>query len=74
MDLDADLWKDNSFFTKKITRYLCVSKEKSIVDYVLEDLKIISDKELPPEGFGAISRTADTGKICQRKNLCWSNY
>ena len=61
MDLDADLCRDNGFFTKKMTRYLCVSKEKSIVDYVLEDVKIISDKELPPEGYGAISKTSDTG-------------
>lgn len=60
-DFDADLWKESSFFARKVTRYLCISRHESIVDYVLENLVIINDKELPPEGYGSIPKTTDTG-------------
>lgn len=60
-DFDADLWKENSFFARKVTRYLCISRHESIVDYVLENLVIINDKELPPEGYGSIPKTTDSG-------------
>lgn len=62
-DFDADLWKETSFFARKVTRYLCVSRLESIVDYVLENLVIINDKELPPEGYGSIPKTCDTGNL-----------
>lgn len=38
-----------------------MSKDESIADYVLENLVIINEKELPPEGYGSIQKTADTG-------------
>ena len=63
--MPADLGKDNSFFAKKSARYLCISKTESIADYVLEDLKIINEKDLPPEGYGLIPRTMDSGKFCK---------
>lgn len=71
-DVDADLWKDNSFFTKKVTRYLCMSKDESIANYVLENLVIINEKELPPEGYGSIQKTADTEqRAWRKKQLCY---
>lgn len=60
--MSADLGKDNSFFAKKTARFLCISKTESIADYVLEDLRIINEKDLPPEGYGLIPRTMDSGK------------
>ncbi|KAK7576172.1 hypothetical protein V9T40_012458 [Parthenolecanium corni] len=71
-DFDADLWKENSFFARKVTRYLCISRLESIVDYVLENLVVINDKELPPEGYGSIPKTSDTDqKAWRKKQLCY---
>ncbi|XKL60965.1 hypothetical protein PGB90_008022 [Kerria lacca] len=71
-DFDADLWKENYFFTKKITRYLCISKDESIINYVIENLVIIHEKDLPPEGYGAIPKTSDSDqKAWRKKQLCY---
>lgn len=71
-DMPADLGKDTSFFAKKSARYLCISKTESIADYVLEDLKIINEKDLPPEGYGLIPRTMDSDqRSWRKKQLCY---
>ncbi|XP_065221685.1 multivesicular body subunit 12B [Planococcus citri] len=71
-DQPADLGKDTSFFAKKATRYLCISKTESIADYVLEDLRIINEKDLPPEGYGLIPRTMDSDqRSWRKKQLCY---
>lgn len=38
-----------------------MSKDESIANYVLENLVIVNEKELPPEGYGSIPKTTDTG-------------
>ncbi|KAG4066818.1 hypothetical protein HA402_012885 [Bradysia odoriphaga] len=59
-DADADLWRKYMIIGKKSGRYLCLSKSEGLPDYVVETLKVIGDRELPPEGFSLLSRTADT--------------
>lgn len=61
-DSDADLWRENSFFGRKITRYLCISKTEGIGDYIVEFVKVITEKEMPSDGYCLIARTIDSGK------------
>lgn len=61
-DSDADLWREGSFFGKKITRYICLSKTEGISDFIVESVAVINEKEVPPEGFALITRTADGGE------------
>lgn len=61
-DTDADMWRESAFFLRK-TRYLCVSKTESLfqIDYIVENICIINEKETPPDGFCLIARTLDSG-------------
>nr|CAD7445602.1 unnamed protein product [Timema bartmani] len=64
-DSDADLWREGSFFGRKWTRYICLSKTESIADYIVESVAIINDKEIPPDGFSVITRTIDSGEFSE---------
>ncbi|XP_037917282.1 uncharacterized protein LOC119655454 isoform X2 [Hermetia illucens] len=67
-DSDADLWRENNIlFGKQTSRYLCLSKIEGLPDYVVETLKIISEKEHAPKEFSLLSRTADTEQKAWRK-------
>lgn len=67
-DSDADLWRENSIiFGRQTTRYLCLSKTEGLPEYVVETLRVISEKELPPKEFSLLSRTADTEQKAWRK-------
>ncbi|XP_069697758.1 multivesicular body subunit 12B [Periplaneta americana] len=71
-DSDADLWREGSFFGKKLTRYICLSKTEGISDYIVESIAIINEKEVPPDGFALITRTADTEqKAWRKRQLCY---
>ena len=60
-DSDADLWKESTFFGRKAARYLCISKTEAISDYIVENLGVIGDKDVPPDGYCIIPRTIDGG-------------
>lgn len=66
-DLDADLWKDG-FFSKRITRYLCISKTEGPSGFVIDSLCITNDKDAPPNGYVLLSKTYGTGKINNKFN------
>lgn len=67
-DSDADLWRENSIiFGRQTARYLCLSKTEGLPEYVVETLRVISEKELPPKEFSLLSRTADTEQKAWRK-------
>lgn len=71
-DSDADLWRDGSFFGKKITRYICLSKTEGISDFIVESVAVINEKEIPPEGYALITRTADSDqKAWRKRQLCY---
>ncbi|XP_039288674.1 multivesicular body subunit 12B [Nilaparvata lugens] len=71
-DNDADLWKENSFFGRKVTRYLCLSKTEGISDYIVENLGVIGEKEMPPDGYCLIPKTVDSEQKCWRKRqICY---
>jgi ESCRT-I complex subunit MVB12 len=56
------LWREAAFFGKKCTRYICLSKTEGITDYIVESVAVINEKEVPPDGYALITRTADTGE------------
>jgi ESCRT-I complex subunit MVB12 len=56
------LWRDGSFFGKKMTRYICLSKTEGISDFIVDSVAVINEKEIPPEGYALITRTADSGE------------
>jgi hypothetical protein len=33
-----------------------------MTDYIVESVAIINEKEMPPDGYALITRTADTGE------------
>lgn len=71
-DYDADLWKEISFFGKKVTRYLCLSKTEGIADYIVENVGVIGEKEMPPDGYCLIPKTVDSEQKCWRKRqICY---
>nr|CAD7203621.1 unnamed protein product [Timema douglasi] len=71
-DSDADLWREGSFFGRRWTRYICLSKTESIADYIVESVAIINDKEIPPDGFSVITRTIDSEqKAWRKRQLCY---
>ncbi|KAI5731676.1 hypothetical protein M8J77_014138 [Diaphorina citri] len=72
-DTDADMWRESAFFLRK-TRYLCVSKTESLfqIDYIVENICIINEKETPPDGFCLIARTLDSDQRAWRKRqICY---
>nr|XP_018902664.1 PREDICTED: multivesicular body subunit 12A [Bemisia tabaci] len=66
-DSDADLWKENTFFGKKCTRYMCISKTEGIPEYIVESISVINDKQLPQDGYCLISQTIDSEQKAWRK-------
>lgn len=66
-DQDADLWREKMLIGKRTTRYLCQSKSEGLPGYIVETLKIINEKEIIPEGFSQLTRTADTEQKAWRK-------
>lgn len=71
-DSDADLWRDGSFFGKKITRYICLSKTEGVSNFIVESVAVINEKEIPPEGYALITRTADSDqKAWRKRQLCY---
>jgi len=71
-DHDADLWKENVIFGRRTGRYLCISKSEGVPEYIIEHLKIIGEKETPPQGYSLLSRTYDTEqKAWRKKQLCY---
>ncbi|XP_014258797.1 multivesicular body subunit 12A [Cimex lectularius] len=72
-DSDADLWKAYNFFGRKISRYLCLSKEEKIADYIVENIGVIGEKDVPPDGYCLIPRTMDTdAKAWKKRQICYS--
>ncbi|KAF4520159.1 hypothetical protein B566_EDAN008977 [Ephemera danica] len=70
-DSDADLWKDG-FFGRKVTRYLCLSKKTGLPDYIVESIAVVSDKEIPPDGYTLLPRTIDSEqKAWRKRQLCY---
>lgn len=71
-DSDADLWRDGSFFGKKVTRYVCLSKTEGISDFIVQSVTVINEKEIPPDGYALITRTADSDqKAWRKRQLCY---
>ncbi|PSN41603.1 hypothetical protein C0J52_17606 [Blattella germanica] len=71
-DSDADLWREASFFGKKWTRYICLSKTEGITDYIVDRIAIISEKDMPPDGYAVVARTADSEqKAWRKRQLCY---
>lgn len=71
LEQDADLWKDG-LFSRRVTRYVCLSKTQGRPEHVLESLLILPDKEFPPEGYSIISNTSDSNsKAFKKKQLCY---
>lgn len=70
-DTDADLWKDG-FFGRKITRYLCLSKTEGHLEYIVEDIAVINERDTPPDGYTLLSQTHDTDqKAMRKKQFCY---
>lgn len=72
-DQDADLWREQSFFSRsKSGRYLCLSKSEGLPDFVVQDIVIVNEKSIPPEGYSLLHRTADTEqKAWRKRQLCY---
>lgn len=66
-DVDADLWRESGIFSKRQARYLCVSKSEGSNDHFVESVRIIGEKETPPQGFSTLQRTVDTESKAWRK-------
>lgn len=71
-DQDADLWREPSFLKRKSGRYLCLSKTEGLPNFVVQEITILNEKSLPPEGFSLLNRTADTEqKAWRKRQLCY---
>lgn len=71
LEADADLWKDG-FFSRRITRYVCLSKTQGRPEHIVESILILHDKEFPPEGYSIIASTSDTNtKAFKKKQICY---
>lgn len=70
-DSDADMWRESAFFSRK-TRYLCISKSEGVDGYIVENISVINEKELPPDGFCLIARTIDSElKAWRKRQICY---
>jgi ESCRT-I complex subunit MVB12 len=47
-----------------MTRYLCLSKKTGLPDYIVESIAVVTDKEIPPDGYTLLPRTLDSGMLC----------
>ncbi|XP_021932326.1 multivesicular body subunit 12B isoform X2 [Zootermopsis nevadensis] len=55
-----------------MTRYICLSKTEGTTDYIVESVAVINEKEVPPDGYALITRTADTDqKAWRKRQLCY---
>lgn len=71
-DTDADLWRETGLFIKKKGRYICFSKTEGLPHCIVEDITIINEREMPPEGYSIISHTVDSmQKAWRKKQLCY---
>lgn len=61
-DTDADLWRESGLFIKKKGRYVCFSKTEGPPQCVVEDIAIINERDMPPEGYSIISYTVDSSE------------
>lgn len=61
-DTDADLWRESGLFIKKKGRYICFSKTEGQPDFVVEDIVVINERDIPPEGYSMISYTVDSSE------------
>lgn len=61
-DTDADLWRETGLFIKKKGRYICFSKTDGLPHCIVEDITIINEREMPPEGYSVISHTIDSSE------------
>uniref|UniRef100_A0A6B2E9H1 Multivesicular body subunit 12A n=1 Tax=Phlebotomus kandelakii TaxID=1109342 RepID=A0A6B2E9H1_9DIPT len=66
-DSDADLWRETFLFGKHPGRYLCMSKQDTSNDSVVETISVIGANEKPPEGFSIIHQTTDNVQKAWRK-------
>lgn len=69
-DADADLWRESGFFGKKCSRYLCLSKTEGVVDYVVQSIVVMNEKDPAPKGYTAVSLTVDSGKFSYEFLYC----
>lgn len=71
-DSDADLWREGRLLGRRVTRYLCLSKTEGIADYIVETVIVINEKELPPDGYSVLTRTADSElRAWRKRQLCY---
>lgn len=71
-DQDADLWRDSNFLKRRNTRYLCISRKPAETGLVIDQIKVISEKELAPPGYSCLYRALDSGqKAWRKKQLCF---
>lgn len=71
LEADADLWKDG-LFSRRVTRYVCISKTQGRPEHVLESVLILPEREFPPEGYCMITMTSDSSqKAFKKKQLCY---
>ncbi|KAK7873251.1 hypothetical protein R5R35_011325 [Gryllus longicercus] len=71
-DSDADLWREGRLLGRRVTRYLCLSKSEGIADYIVETVVVTNEKEIPPDGYSVLTRTADSEQRAWRKRqLCY---
>lgn len=70
-DTDADLWKDG-FFGRRITRYICLSKEQGVGSEIVESITVVGEKDSPPDGFILLMYTQDSEqRATRKKHLCY---
>uniref|UniRef100_A0A1L8DCP5 Multivesicular body subunit 12A n=1 Tax=Nyssomyia neivai TaxID=330878 RepID=A0A1L8DCP5_9DIPT len=66
-DSDADLWRENYLFAKHPGRYLCMTKQDTDTDSVVETISVIGANEKTPDGFSCIKQTTDSTQKAWRK-------
>lgn len=66
------MWREGSFFKRSSARYLCVSKTEGLPEFVVQEIIVLSDKAIPPEGYSILPRTADgEQKAWRKKQICY---
>lgn len=72
-DLSADLWREQSFWRARESRYLCLSKASPSASNevrVVQTVSIIGERDELPTNFSQITHTIDTGnKAWRRRQL-----
>lgn len=53
---------------------MCVSKSQGRPEHVICDIQILTERELPPEGFSIIQQTTDSNqKAFKKKQICYKH-